>query len=206
MRRLRKRKRTSLSISALCGADWSQAMQEATGIHPATSPPLTGQTDDLFKFLSKASKSDVFAVNLHGYYGQCNLYGQKDGQPGPMALTPRDVIMHDWSNVVVFMEVCYSASAASGNRILVNAFLDSGALAVIGSKTEAYGRIKPTLPIPGSDGEADRLLQFFIHWTKRGSKPGKALQKAKRSLKVWSFPLDKEDRATLRSFVALSKR
>ena len=198
--RLRK-----LKVAALCGADWARAMNQAVGVKPMRSPPLTINSPLLSDFLGKASRSDVLALNLHGFYGQENLYGQKGGQVGPMALTPFDVAEHDWDGVTVFMEVCYSASNAPGNRKLADAFLKNGARAVIGSKTEAYGRVRPTLPIPGSDGEADRLLQFFLLWMKRGVAPNKALRKAKRGLKFWSFPLDREDRATLKSFVVLDK-
>ena len=76
---------------------------------------------------------------------------------------------------------------------------------VVGSQTEAYGRMRATLPLPGFDGEADRLLAFFLFWLKRrGAR--KALSLAKQTLRLWSWPLDWEDARTLESFAIINRR
>ena len=181
-------------------------MHGALGVEPVTSPPIKTGTDELNDVLSQAAAADIFALNLHGFYGQSHLQGQKNKQIGPITLIPGDIARHDWSGCVVFMEVCFSASGVPGNKALSNAFLDAGAIAVIGSTTSAYGRVKMTLPIPGSDGEADRLLRFFVKWMRRDKEPREALRRAKANLRLWSFPLDKEDRKTLSSFVVMSKK
>jgi hypothetical protein len=111
----------------------------------------------------------------------------------------RDVSEHRWDGTVVFLEVCFSAAGSEANRAIPQAFYEQGAAIVVGSTTEAYGRTRATLPLPGFDGEADRLLTFFLFWLKRRG-AGRALALAKRTLRLWSWPLDDYDRQTLNSF------
>lgn len=194
-----------MNVAALCGLDWAEAMQAATGVEPATSPDLETGSDELADWLEWASVSDVLALNLHGYLGQSVYNGQWERVQSPTALRASDILAHRWDGVTVFLEVCFSASNNPANREIPAAFYERGALAVIGSKTEAYGRIKPLRRLPGSDGEADRLLQLFLNRMRRGYSPKKALWRAKLSLRFWSFPLDRYDKATLNSFVIIER-
>lgn len=194
-----------MRVAAYCGKDWARAMRASTGIRPATCPPLEAGSKALYEFLKKAATSDALALNLHGYASQANYYGQASGQVCSTALTVDDVIPHDWRGVTVFLEVCFSAAGDPANRIIPQMFLEQGARAVIGSTTEAYGRIRGTLPLPGFDGEADRLLNFWLYFTRRLRNPRLALTFAKRCLRIWSWPLDTEDRKTLQSFTIIRR-
>ena len=98
---------------------------------------------------------------MKDYYGfdqQPFYYGQSAGVIAPTALGVADVMSHDWRGVTVFLEVCFSAV----NMAIPEAFLKRGARVVIGSVGPAYGRVSPTIPLPGFDGEADRLLQLLV--------------------------------------------
>lgn len=188
----------TISITAYCGADWIKATQAAAKVKPFACPPTSA--DDVDKVLEKASHSDIFYLNLHGYPGQSNYFGQKDNTVGPTALTPEQVRKYRWDGVVIFAEVCFSAKDGSG--AMAQAFLANGAKAFIGSTTEAYGRVNPTT----WDGEADRLMYLFwrCYASDAERDPEEALDKAKRWLKVLSIPLDADDKQTLKSFVCLT--
>ena len=183
-----------MNVWSYCAADWRRATKAAGGVTPLLSPPESDETIDL----TKATTADMVYLNLHGFPEQPYLYGQKDGVIGPTALSADHIAKHDWSNVVVFAEVCFSA--ADGGGEIAKAFLKRGAKAFVGSTTEAYGRMRPTL----WDGEADRLAYLFR--MAYGNYPGQSLRAltiAKRVLAAMSFPLDADDRATLESFICL---
>lgn len=194
-----------MKVKALCGADWVDAMRAATGVEPATSPPFETGSVFLADWLAEASTADVLALNLHGYAGQPVYNGQAGNVHGPTVLMASDVLAHRWDGVTVFLEVCFSALDHPANRAIPAAFYQQGARAVVGSLTEAYGRVRPVRRLPGSDGEADRLLQLFAGRMRRGYGPKKALKRSKLSLKFWSFPLDQDDKATLNSFVIIER-
>ena len=200
-----------MRVAAYCGQDWAKAMKASTSVAPATCPPLEAGSKPLYDFLKKAARTaGVLALNLHGYHDQANYYGQAGKLVGPTALTVDDIIPHDWSGVTVFLEVCYSAADTPANRVIPQMFLERGARAVIGSTTEAYGHIRGTIPLPGFDGEADRLLNLFLYFTKRGKgatlrAPAKTLVIAKQLFRLWSWPLDDDDRETLQSFVTIGR-
>lgn len=185
-----------MNVWAYCASDWWKATRAAGGVTPVLSPPFDHKTVGL----AKATGSNLVYLNLHGYPGQPHLYGQASGVIGPTALTAPAVARYDWSGVVVFMEVCYSA--ADGGNPVARSFLDNGATAVIGSTTEAYGRMRPVV----FDGEADRLFYFFRRAYGRSRNHEKALVTAKKWLRAISWPLDDEDKATLSSFVILETK
>lgn len=194
-----------MRVAALCGADWAAAMRASTGVEPATSPPLETGSDALYAWLADAARADVLALNLHGYAGQSVYNGQARSYHGPTAIMTPDILAHNWAGVTVFLEVCFSALDKPENREIPQAFYDRGARAVIGSTTEAYGRIKPPRFGLGGDGEADRLLSLFLSRMRRGQPPDKALGRAKMWLRFWSWPLDDNDRATLESFTIIER-
>lgn len=199
-----------MRVAAYCGLDWARAMRASTGVRPVTCPPLEAGSKPLYEFLKKAATGDVLALNLHGYEGQINYYGQAGSRVGPTALTIDDVIPHDWSGVTVFLEVCFSAASGTANQVIPQMFLERGARAVIGSRTSAHGRLRGTLPLPGFDGEADRLLNLFLYFAKWGKgarqrAPDKTLRIAKQLFGLWSWPLDEEDEETLRSFTTIRR-
>lgn len=184
-------------VWSYCGLDWVEASRQAGGVEPITCPPDMAITVDL----KPATKADIVYLNLHGYAGQPYLYGQSGGKVGPTALTAAQIEAHRWDGIVVFAEVCWSAVDGGGD--IARAFLDNGAKAFIGSTTEAYGRIRMTRWL---DGEADRLMQLFRFVCSHQGDPAKALDIAKRWLRLLSWPLDKDDRATLESFICLEAK
>lgn len=184
-----------MKVFAYCAYDWRRATRAAAGTKPLTCPPEN--TETIGTQLSKATEADILYLNLHGFENQPYLYGQQDETIGPTALTVDHINQHNWHNVVIFAEVCWSAK--NGGSEIARAFLDNGAKAFIGSTTEAYGRIKPTL----WDGEADRLMLLFRRFYGRIREPKKALSYAKRLLKIFSYPLDENDKKTLSSFICL---
>lgn len=184
-----------MNVWAYCAHDWRKATRQAGGVIPITSPPAEAGAQNL----TKAATADIVYLNLHGFAGQPYLYGQQAGAIGPTALTPEDVAAHKWHGVV-FAEVCYSA--ADGGGPIAQAFLESGARAFIGSTTEAYGRVRMTW----WDGEADRLMWLFRHAYTEERTPQQALSLAKRALRIMSWPLDEDDKQTLRSFVCLERK
>lgn len=186
-----------MNVWAYCGADWVAATRSAGGVEPLTSPPHDAES--ITAHLAKASQAQLVYLNLHGYLGQPHLYGQQDGVVGPTALTTEAIAAQRWDGVVVFAEVCFSA--AEGGPVIADAFLRNGARAFVGSTTEAYGRTHATL----WDGEADRLMSLFRRTYHSTNDPKKALVLAKKLLKAMSYPLDDNDRATLRSFVCLTE-
>ena len=179
-----------MSVWAYSAHDWRKATRQAGGVIPITSPPAESGALNL----TKAATADIVYLNLHGFDGQPYLYGQRGGTIGPTALTPADVDKNDWTGVVVFAEVCYSAGSP-----IAGAFLANGARAFVGSTTEAYGRVRMTW----RNGEADRLMWLFRHAYERVREPDRALDLAKRVLRIMSWPLDEDDKQTLRSFVCL---
>lgn len=183
------------TVWAYCAADWVQATQAAAGVKPLLCP--SKEAEDLTPHLVKASTADIVYLNLHGLADQPHYYGQQGKKFGPTALTISAVSARDWSKTVVFAEVCFSATDGGGP--IAQAFLANGARAFIGSTTEAYGRIRPTL----WDGEADRLFWLFRLFYGRMNDPVAALERARRWLELMSWPLDADDEATLLSFVCL---
>lgn len=194
-----------MKVAAYCGHDWRRAMLAATRPYTLlSSPPAESGSRMLHRWLiNSLAECDVLALNLHGFDGVQVWRGQMGGSVEPVALGAQDVLAtaDAWRGKVIFCEVCFSA----GNEDIPWAMYACGARAVIGSTTEAYGRTRATLPLPGFDGEADRLLSFFLTWYRRLRNPARALYAAKKTLKVWSWPLDREDRATLKSFIIIPK-
>ncbi len=185
-----------MKVWSYCAVDWKHATKAAGRVTPFVTPPLNAKTVDL----KQAAASDLVYLNLHGYRGQANCYGQQADKIGPTALTPERIKERDWRNTVIFAEVCFSA--ADGGSQIARAFLDGGADAFIGSTTEAYGRVHPTI----FDGEADKLAYFFIKSYQKIGNPYKSLEIAKKWLKAISYPLDADDKSTLESFICLTKK
>lgn len=186
-----------MNVWALCGADWREATAAAGGVQPVLSPPFEAGGD-----WAKAAAADLVYLNLHGFDGQANFYGQQGGVIGPTAVTPAMVKAHDWTGCIVFAEVCFSAK--NGGGPIARAFLENGARAFIGSTTEAYGRIKPVI----WDGEADKLAHLFRKFMERkpDTAPGQLLKQAKNLLAALSWPLDSHDHMTLNSFICLEAK
>ena len=161
----------------------------AAGVVPCESPPTTAESIEL-----DSISGDLIYFNLHGYPGQPNWFGQKGGSVGPTAVTPEGIRSRRWDGVVIFAEVCYGAESE-----IAQAFLQQGARAFIGSTGPAYGRVKPTI----LNGEADRLMYWFRKTYGKYRNPAKALEAAKTILRILSYPLDFQDRATLDDFVCL---
>lgn len=185
-----------MNVFAYCAADWVESARYVAGVEPVTSPPMDADSVEL----EKATAADLLYLNLHGFDSQPNYFGQAGNTIGPTALTPEAVLRHKWDGVTVFAEVCFSA-ADNRSRSIAHAFLANGATAFIGSKTEAYGRMRPVW----IDGEADRLGQLFRKFYRPDKDPAVALKVAIRLFRLLSIPLDREDKATLKAFTLLTK-
>lgn len=187
-----------MKVWAYCGRDWVEATRYSAGVEGSeklvTCPPADVNSIDL----RRAAEADLVYLNLHGFLEQPYFYGQHNKRFGPTALSAEVVRRFDWSGVVVFAEVCFSA--ANGGSSIARAFLECGARAFVGSTSEAFGRVRP---VTFFDGEADRLGHFFRFCLANGMDPESALKAAKRWLRLLSIPLDADDQATLDSFICL---
>jgi len=188
-------------VWAYCGEAWRRATAGATGISPVASPPVTAAT-----LTWPEKRPDVAVFNLHGdQYGQSAWHGQAANGERPTAVTVQQARAYDWQGCVVFSMVCWSAWG--GGQEMARAFLDGGALAFIGSTTEAYGRMRPVRFWErwlGQSEKADGLLRLFLAaYARHPGQPEKALTLAKRWFRRHSWPLDEADRMTLDSFVCL---
>lgn len=170
---------------AYSAQDWRRSSSVSAGVSPVLSPPAGAGLD-----LSDAAMSQLVFLNLHGFAGQPHYYGQAGGVIGPTALTVDDVNRYQWQGVIVFAEVCFSLITP-----IAQAFHKGGAV-FIGSRTEAYGRVRPTL----WNGEADRLGFYFRLFHRPWRSADLTLTIAKQVLRVLSLPLSTHDKETLTSF------
>jgi hypothetical protein len=169
-----------------------------------TSPPLSAAN------APDAHKLEFSYFNLHGvedgadWFGQRDLADGLDGPTFPLALRPIDVLGDGSapSPKFVFTEACYGANIlekAVPDAAMCLRFLDSGALALVGSTKISYGSV--STPLIG----ADLLGRLFWENLLIGLSAGEALRRAKLYLaqtmhKRQNF-LDGEDQKTLISFV-----
>lgn len=166
-----------------------------------TCPPVTYEA---FKITQRPHFS---YFNLHGIEDGPNWYGQRDtlfpaGYPlFPLALRPQDLTGEDHADSVVFTEACYGANILGKNinDSMALRFLDSRALAVVGSTKVSYGSIAP--PLLG----ADLVGKYFWEGLRANMTAGEALKYAKASLaremQERQGYLDSEDQKALISFV-----
>lgn len=166
-----------------------------------TCPPVTYEA---FKVTERPHFS---YFNLHGIEDGPNWYGQRDtlfpaGYPlFPLALRPQDLRGDDHADSVVFTEACYGANILGKNinDSMALRFLDSRALAVVGSTKVSYGSIAP--PLLG----ADLVGKHFWEGLRAHMTAGEALKYAKASLaremQERQGYLDSEDQKALISFV-----
>ncbi|MEK7325916.1 MAG: hypothetical protein AAB217_11735, partial [Chloroflexota bacterium] len=178
-----------------------------------TSPPLDADS------APSVHKVDLSYFNLHGIEDGPDWFGQRDfdddhGPLYPTAFKPADVQAIACAGAsqsgaapataprLIFTEACYGANILNKSEpdaAMCLRFLDSGALALIGSTKIAYGSIGT--PLIG----ADLLGRLFWEGLLDGLPSGEALRRAKLNLaqtmhKRQSF-LDGEDQKTLISFV-----
>lgn len=191
-------------VWAYSGASWAEATRGATAVNPVTCPPL-----DSFALRWPQKRPDVAVFNLHGdQHGQPLWYGQAEDGAKPIALTVQNVRSYDWTGVVVVAMVCWSA--ADGGQEMARAFLQRGALAFIGSTSEAYGRRRPLSwwqRLLGMNEKGDGLVADFIAaYRHLPNEPEKALIVAKKQFRATAGRLDDFDRLTLESFVCLRKK
>lgn len=190
-------------IWAYCGQSWAEATFHATKTTPITSP----RTDAIS--LRWPQERPLLAVfNLHGdEVGQPGWYGQADDGKRPLAVAVPNVRAYDWTGVVVVAMVCWSA--AYGGQEMAQAFLDGGALAFIGSTSEAYGRRQPVnwlARLLGKTNKADSLIAHFVHLYRNApGNPARTLVEAKERFAREAGRLDKVDKLTLESFICIKR-
>jgi hypothetical protein len=170
-----------------------------------TSPPLDADS------APSVHQVELSYFNLHGIEDSPDWFGQRDfddndGPLYPTALKPADVGGNGGAPAtaprLIFTEACYGANILNKpdpDAAMCLRFLDSGALALLGSTKIAYGSI--STPLIG----ADLLGRLFWEGLLDGLPSGEALRRAKVNLaqtmhKRQSF-LDGEDQKTLISFV-----
>ena len=166
-----------------------------------TCPPVT------YEAFRVTERPHFSYFNLHGIEDGPNWYGQRDtlfpaGYPlFPLALRPQDLTGEDHADSVVFTEACYGANILGKNigDSMALRFLDSRALAVVGSTKVSYGSIAP--PLLG----ADLVGKYFWEGVRANMTTGDALRYAKASLaremQERQGYLDSEDQKALISFV-----
>jgi hypothetical protein len=187
---------------------WRRAAQQVFGaIGPAQtlrlSPPLAAREAAI---VLAQTRPQLAYFNLHGLPDSPHWYGQRDPEfiadyaPFPVALSPADIGSH---TRVVFTAACYGihSFACDVNTSLALRFMQSGALALVGSTTVAYGGLDQ--PLIG----VDLLAQLFWQNIVAGRSSGQALRQAKinfaQQTQARQGYLDGEDLKTLSSFILL---
>lgn len=111
-------------LVAYCARSWWLSTWRTTGTRPLTSPPLTADSLDL-----NSLRAPLVYLRLHGIPGAPYLFGD-DRMP---ALAIEQVRALDLEGGIVFLEGCW------GGRI-ADAFLQAGAVAVVGAEASTWGR------------------------------------------------------------------
>jgi len=163
------------------------------------TPPLNAK-----KLKKRFLKKKFLYFNLHGSKESPNWYGQRSPEDPadfpmyPVAATPDSIPFLGGS--VVYSEACYGGWGfnKSEKESMALRFLNSGAVAFVGSTGIAYG---PTHP-PSS--EADLLAKYFLQYVEKGIPFGDAFRNAKvdfakKMVRVQGF-LDEDDKKTLLEF------
>ena len=163
------------------------------------TPPLNAK-----KLKKSFLKKKILYFNLHGSKESPNWYGQRSPEDPasfpmyPVAVTPDNIPLLKGS--LVYSEACYGGWIfnKSEKRSMALKFLNSGAMAFVGSTGIAYG---PTHP-PST--EADLLGKYFFQYVEKGIPLGDAFRNAKvdfakKMIRTQGF-LDDDDKKTLLEF------
>jgi hypothetical protein len=224
----RRYKGRKVSAFGYTAAIWKQAASlvfrpigKPAGL--SVSPPFgfdgtaPGVEDEIADGKIPALRGRLAYFNLHGLVDAPEWYGQRDplskgSDPDyPVALRPKDILVHAKGNgakngrteipQVVFSEACYGLHVEGRDvqGAISLSFLQAGSLAVVGSTCMAYGSIGAPL------AAADLLGHTFWRYLNEGYPAGEALIQAKIHLaSVMSQQqgyLDGEDQKTLISFI-----
>lgn len=157
---------------------------------------------------TQVGSANLLYFNLHGLADSPDWFGQRAAgstwrEVYPLALRPSDLPQRAPENpAFVFSEACYGANILGKptvNDAMCLRFLDSGALAFVGSTKIAYGSVAAPLI------SADLLASLFWQQVLAGQQVGNALRLAKQELTQLMQQrqgfLDGEDQKTLLSFV-----
>lgn len=138
-----------------CARSWRVSTILTTGQIPLTCPPVTADTLDIRRLADR-----IIYIRLHGVPGQPYLYG--DGWQ--TALSAEQVRGLKLPFPMVFLEGCYGA-------LFAQAFLEAGAVAVVGSDTQTIGK---RLAI----GESSKIGRAWLKEVRSGRNAAEALAKA----------------------------
>lgn len=111
-------------LVAYCARSWWLSTWRTTGVKPLTCPALTAKTLDL-----NSLRAPLLYLRLHGIPGAPALYGD-NGLPA-LAIEQAEAMALPGS--LVFLEGCWGGAFA-------DAFLASGAVAVVGASASTWGR------------------------------------------------------------------
>lgn len=166
-----------MKIFAYCAYSFKESTAKASGVEPATCPPMDSQG---FNTLWLAGK-DLIYFDFHGEPGGDIWYEQyrRQGDLLPtrtVALTAIQLSEAALTDSVVFVLSCHLADKGSP---MLEALLDAGAAYVIGGDGKNWASTGPTL-----FGAAQLGYLFRIALT-LGLDPLPALDHAKRALENW---------------------
>lgn len=166
-----------MRIFAYCTLPSKNAVREATGIEPYTSPPLTVQLFDPIHLMA-----DVIYIRLHGLpLIPTRWFGEDDDHNLIAALGQEHIRQVRLPSSVVILANCYGADSP-----MIKDFYDSGASAVIAGHGLNYAARNQVVG-------ADKLAREVIEHLKRGDHIEQALGRAKMSLRLTAFRFSDRD-------------
>ena len=184
-----------MNVYAICSERWRRATEAAAGVTAVTSPDW-----------NEAVKADVIYINLIGKPKSHGLFDEN----GVEVIKPDDIKGLDLKGKIVYVEAGHviktSIKTRKGERqrvktprMLGKAFLDAGAIALIGSASHHYGHSCGAW----WDSGRDRMFHFFLLALPHALDIQDALYRAKRTIKIMANPITTELRVMMDGFYCI---
>jgi len=140
-------------------------------------------------------------INCHGAEVDPHFYGQR-GKNYPVAVASADVSAGTKRNTIIAAECCYGAQLFDPQQAdnilpICNSYLETGAIAFLGSTTIAYGD-------SDDNSAADLLTQYFIIDALSGASFGRAFLQARQKFVQTQKMEDPVNVKTLAQFILLA--
>ena len=140
-------------------------------------------------------------INCHGAEVDPHFYGQR-GKNYPVAMASADVSAGTKRNTIIAAECCYGAQLFDPQQAdnilpICNSYLETGAIAFLGSTTIAYGD-------SDDNSAADLLTQYFIIDALSGASFGRAFLQARQKFVQTQKMEDPVNVKTLAQFILLA--
>ena len=140
-------------------------------------------------------------INCHGAEVDPHFYGQR-GKNYPVAMASADVSAGTKRNTIIAAECCYGAQLFDPRQAdnilpICNSYLETGAIAFLGSTTIAYGD-------SDDNSAADLLTQYFIIDALSGASFGRAFLQARQKFVQTQKMEDPVNVKTLAQFILLA--